>query len=153
MHAWLIFIHILSATIWTGGHLILSLVILPKALIKNDPEIIKSFEASFEKLGILALIFQVLTGLHMAAVLIKPSQWFAFSNPAEAAIGLKLIFLGILILTAIHGRLLVFPKMQPGKMKLMAGHILFVTLISVLMVLFGVSYRTGGMWPLSLFGS
>jgi len=31
----LVLLHILSATIWTGGHLVLAIIVLPKALKKK----------------------------------------------------------------------------------------------------------------------
>ena len=62
MNFWLLFWHILGACIWVGGHLYLCLCILPKAVRHQDSQPILNFENSFEKLGMTALIVQVLTG-------------------------------------------------------------------------------------------
>ena len=43
MYKYILLLHILGATIWTGGHLILSFVILPKALRKRSVEIVNNF--------------------------------------------------------------------------------------------------------------
>ena len=64
----IIFTHIIAATIWTGGHLILSLSFLPKALKKNDFTIIEEFETKFERIGIPALLILVISGIYMAIV-------------------------------------------------------------------------------------
>ena len=56
-------LHVLGATIWTGGHLVLSTSVLPKALARRSPEVLQEFESGFERVGIPALIVQVLTGI------------------------------------------------------------------------------------------
>ena len=48
-------IHIIGATIWAGGHLVLALSILPDALKKKDASIILDYEKRFEKIGLAAL--------------------------------------------------------------------------------------------------
>ncbi len=53
---WLIlFFHVMGATIWTGGHLALSFVVLPRALKARDPKVLTDFENGFEKIGMPAL--------------------------------------------------------------------------------------------------
>ena len=32
MYGWVIFLHVLAATVWTGGHLVLATTVLPRAL-------------------------------------------------------------------------------------------------------------------------
>ena len=59
-------LHILGATIWAGGHLVLALSILPSALKEKNAEIILEFEKRFEKVGLPALGTQLLTGLWLA---------------------------------------------------------------------------------------
>ena len=36
MYGWALLLHVLGATIWTGGHLILALTILPRVLREQD---------------------------------------------------------------------------------------------------------------------
>lgn len=52
----LILFHTIGATIWTGGHLILAVTLLPKALKNRDPDIIHRFEEHFEGFGLVALL-------------------------------------------------------------------------------------------------
>ncbi|WP_094556641.1 hypothetical protein [Synechococcus sp. 1G10] len=57
----LVIVHALAATVWTGGHLVLDLGVLPSALRERSAAPIRSFEETFEPLGLTALAIQVLT--------------------------------------------------------------------------------------------
>jgi uncharacterized membrane protein len=48
MYAAALIIHVLAATIWTGGHLVLALGFLPGALHERSPAVIEAFENRFE---------------------------------------------------------------------------------------------------------
>ena len=61
----LVIVHALAATVWTGGHLVLDLGVLPKALRAESAAEIRAFEEVLEPLGLTALAIQVLTGLGM----------------------------------------------------------------------------------------
>jgi len=61
----LVIVHALAATVWTGGHLVLDLGVLPRALRAQSASQIRAFEEVFEPLGLTALAIQVLTGLWM----------------------------------------------------------------------------------------
>ena len=45
MYGLLLLLHLLAATIWTGGHIVLSLVVLPKVLKEQSPEQLLNFES------------------------------------------------------------------------------------------------------------
>ncbi|HNU41880.1 MAG TPA: hypothetical protein PKH83_05260, partial [Cyclobacteriaceae bacterium] len=77
---WLILVHVLGASVWVGGHLILSIGFLPRALQSKDINIITGFEKSFERIGIPALLAQIITGLWMASLYIPPRQWFSLAS-------------------------------------------------------------------------
>ncbi len=47
----ILLLHILGATIWTGGHIVLCFVILPGVLKENSPEQLLKFESVYEKIG------------------------------------------------------------------------------------------------------
>lgn len=51
MYGILLLLHILSATIWTGGHIALSVAVLPSALKESSPEALLDFESAYEKVG------------------------------------------------------------------------------------------------------
>ena len=144
-HLFLIF-HLLGAAIWVGGHLVLTIGILPEVLKKKDPEILLNFERKFEKIGIPALLVMVITGVWMAyqfgiGVL---SAWFRFSNPIETVVSLKLILLFITLIFALSANFFVLPKLSAKSLPLMAFHIISVTLIGVLMLILGSFVRYGG---------
>lgn len=103
MFKWLIILHVLGATIWIGGHLILSLRYLPEAIRNKNPEIIKSFEKKYEIIGLPSLIIQVITGVWMAISYYKVSL-FGFANSIESLVSIKLFLLLLTILLAVHVR-------------------------------------------------
>lgn len=138
-------LHVLAATIWTGGHLVLAFTVLPRALRARDPAILTGFEAGFEKIGIPALLVQVATGLWLAWRLVPDlADWLRFADPTGAAVGVKLGLLAATAGLALHARFRVIPRLRAETLPLMGWHIRAVTLLSVLFVLTGVFIRTGG---------
>lgn len=144
-HHLLLIFHLLGATIWVGGHLVLALRILPEVLRKKDPEILLNFERKYEKIGMPALLIMVITGIWMAYQMgIDWKQWFHFSNAIETVVSLKLSLLFLTILFALSANIFVLPKLSPQKLPLMAFHIISVTVIGVLMLILGSFVRYGG---------
>ncbi len=147
MHFWILLLHILGATIWAGGHLVLALTVLPRALKARDPDIVHQFEAGYEKLGMPALVIQLLTGLWLAYRLLPdPAAWFAFESPAATNIFFKMLLLVLTLALALHARLRVIPRLDAGRLKTLAYHIVLVTVLAVLFLVVGVSFRTGGLF-------
>jgi putative copper export protein len=140
----ILLLHLLGATVWTGGHLLLALVILPRALRQRDVEGIRSFEHAFEKIGIPALLVQIASGLWLAhRMLPDVSAWFQWNHPFARLILLKLSLLALTALLAADARLRIIPRLGPHNLHSLAWHIIPVTVISVLFVVVGVSFRTG----------
>lgn len=136
--------HLLGATIWTGGHLILSLVVLPKALKTQELAGLMAFEEQFEKIGMPALILQIITGLWMVYRLLpEVSLWFGFDNDLSTLITLKITLLALTVLVALHARFRVIPTLFPARLGFFALHIVAVTLLSVSFVIVGSLFRTG----------
>ena len=128
--------HVLGATVWTGGHLVLALAILPKVLRSRDLEFLRRFESAYERVGIPALIVQIASGLYLAAL----------GNRANPAANLLLIKLGLLLATAAlaaDARLRIIPRLGNHNLTALAWHVYPVTLIAVLFVLTGVGFRLG----------
>jgi|SRR5690554_644779 len=147
MYGLLLLLHILAATIWTGGHIVLAVVVLPKILRERSPEALLSFESVYEKIGMPALIVQIITGIMLAHRLVPDvTQWFNPANPAALGIMAKLGLLALTMGFAIHARLRVIPKLSAETLKLMAWHIVPVTIFSILFVFVGVSFRTGWLY-------
>lgn len=144
MYGWLLLLHILGATIWTGGHLILSTVILPQVLRQRSVQQLLAFESRFERIGMPALMVQVITGLMLAQRLLPtPTHWLDVSNPVTHVVWAKLLLLTLTVLLALDAKLRVLPDLHAGKLVDMAWHIVPVTVFSVLFVVAGVSFRTG----------
>jgi putative copper export protein len=147
MYGILLLLHLLSATIWTGGHIVLSVVVLPKVLRARSPEMLLDFESAYEKIGMPALIVQVVTGLLLAYRFVpNVGQWFNMANPISHAITAKLILLALTVGFAINARFHVIPVLSQKNLGVMAWHIIAVTTFSVLFVAVGISFRTGWLY-------
>jgi putative copper export protein len=144
MYGTLLLLHILGATIWTGGHIVLSIVVLPQVLNNRDSGQLLNFESVYEKIGMPALVVQVITGLMLAYhILPDISQWFNMANSISHAILAKLTLLALTVGFAIHARFRVIPNLSDKNLTIMAWHIVPVTIFSILFVIVGVSFRAG----------
>lgn len=146
-HIYLI-IHLLAATIWVGGHLVLAIGFLPKALKNNDFNYIDKFEKTYEPIGIPSLLLLVITGILMAynfgATL---GTWFSFTSTIETVVSLKIICLIATICLAISAQTRVLPQLHKGNIKKlpeMAVHIIAVTILGIAMLILGSFVRYGG---------
>lgn len=138
------FLHVLAATVWTGGHLVLAFTVLPRALRARDPEVLLAFESGFERIGMPALLVQVVSGLWLAHTLVPDvAAWFTASNPPARLIACKLALLAITVLAALDARLRIIPRLSAQTLPALAHRVYLVTLVSVLFVLVGVSFRGG----------
>lgn len=147
MYAFILIMHVLGATIWTGGHLVLALTILPRALGAGEPKVLLDFESAYEPLGIGALVTQVITGLWLTWYRLPDlSQWFTLDSTTSVYVSLKLLLLAVTIALALDSRLRVIPSLGPGNLRSFALHIWAVTIMAVLFVVFGVGLATGGLF-------
>ena len=148
-HHILLVLHLIAATIWVGGHLVLAIGYLPKALKHKDFSYIGNFEKTYEPIGMPSLAVLVITGILMAYDYNAGfSSWFSFASPIERVVSLKLTFLLTTVCFAISAQTRVLPKLRKGhieKLPEMAVHIICVTLIGVLMVILGSLVRIGGL--------
>ncbi|GGX53466.1 CopD family protein [Saccharospirillum salsuginis] len=147
MIGWLLVLHVMGATIWTGGHLVLALTVLPRVLRQRSPETLLAFEQGYEKIGMPALAVQVVTGFLLAYQLLPVwAEWLNWGNPLARVIALKLGLLLLTVVFALSARFRVIPELSEHNLTQMAWHIIPVTLISVLFVIVGVSFRTGWLY-------
>lgn len=144
-HHLLLIIHLLSATIWVGGHLILCFRYLPLALKNKDPNVIREYEKQYEPIGIPALLLLVITGIIMAYDYnVTFSSWFTFSNNIEKVVSIKLILLFTTLVLALHARFFIIPKLEVSSLRLMSIHIIILSIVAVTMLVFGSLVRVGG---------
>jgi putative copper export protein len=142
----LVILHTLGATVWTGGHLVLAVTVLPQALKNRDPDRILQFEKHFEGFGLVALLLQVITGLWLTWIYFPDFHHFwAFDSFLSVYIGIKLgLLLGTLAL-AVHARFFIIPNLTKETLNSLAYHIVGVTTLAVLFVIFGAGIRLGGL--------
>lgn len=145
MHKYILMLHVVSATVWAGGHLILVFTILPKVLKTKNIESLLSFELGFEKIGIPSLIIQVITGAWMAHDLIPNiKSWFWPPDQYAHLVTYKILFLLLTIGLAFDARLRILPNLNEKNLKSLAWHIISVTILAVLFIIVGCSFRSGG---------
>jgi putative copper export protein len=144
MYKYILLAHILGATIWTGGHLVLATRILPEVLRKRSASMLLDFEKRYELLGMSALAVQIATGLWLAARLVPFHMWLSLGNPFSRMIVLKLTCLVVTACFAADAQLRVLPRLRDDNVGSMVPHIVSVTTLSVIFVVAGVGFRTGG---------
>jgi putative copper export protein len=145
LHHFVLVIHLLAATVWVGGHLLLSICYLPLALKKKDPQIILNFERKFEALGMSSLVLLIITGIWMAYDFgVTFETWFSFSGGFQKVISIKLLLLFLTFICAICAQFFVLPNLNQNNIKKMAVIILSVTTIAVTMLILGSTLRYGG---------
>ena len=124
--------------------MVLLLTIVPKALRNNAPEPVRRFEESYERLGIPALLLQLVTGLWLADRYVPgilPA--FSFSDPLRTVVAIKLLLLAATLLTGLHARLRIIPRLTGDRLPFLAFHVALVTLLAVAMLFIGAFIRTG----------
>ena len=147
-HHLLLIIHLLCASIWVGGHLLLVFGHLPQALREKNQNIILDYERKYEPVGMTALALLIITGIMMAYKYgVSIEYWFQFATPIEKVVSTKLLLLLLTVLFALSAQFRVLPKLKnnPDKLPEMTFHIVSVTFIGVLMLVLGSFVRFGGL--------
>lgn len=144
MYPWLVLLHVLGACVWVGGHLVLALTVLPRALRARDPATVLAFEAGFERLGIPALLLQVITGILLARHWIPgPWHWDVPETPQTLIVLVKLGLLAGTVVLGAHARLRLIPRLTAETLPALAAHVVAVTVLAILFAVAGVMLRTG----------
>ena len=121
-------------------------LILPAAIRHKSVDDLLRFESKYEKIGIPALAVQVVTGLWLAKIRAPEiTAWFDWTNPNSRLILVKLGLLALTAAFAIDARLRLIPSLTEEKLVSLSLHIFPVTLISILFIIVGVSFR-GAIW-------
>ncbi len=142
----LVIVHALAATVWTGGHLVLDLGVLPRALREGRAAPIRVFEETFEPLGLTALAIQVATGLGMGWIYLPHFQGlFNPQNPIGMLVGTKLMLLVGTAALAVHARLRLIPNLRDDNLSGLAWHIRGITALAIGFVVVGALIRLGGL--------
>jgi putative copper export protein len=142
----LVIVHALAATVWTGGHLVLDLGVLPRALRERSGAQIRAFEETFEPLGLTALAIQVLTGLWMGWIYLPGFRGLLSpANPIGMLVGVKLLLPASTAALAVHARLRLIPNLTDDNLGGLAWHIRSITALAIAFVVVGALIRLGGL--------
>lgn len=126
---------------WAGGHLVLSIGFLPQTLKHRDLSIIQHFEKHYERVGIPALLIQVITGAWMALIYVPVSSWLTLTSPHHVYLWTKFALLAGTLVLAVHARFFIIPKLTVEKLPQLAFHIVLVSVLAVSFVVVGLSFR------------
>lgn len=145
-HQIILIIHLLAATIWVGGHLILLLRYVPKAIKTKSLEELSVFRKNFELVGMPSLFILIITGIIMAYDYnVTIEKWFLFENAIEKIVSIKLILLFISLTLAFITIKFVLPSIDKLSPFLLYFIIFLVTTIGVTMLILGSLVRMGGL--------
>ena len=144
-HQIILIIHLLAATVWVGGHLILLLIYVPKAKKSNSLAGISFFRKNFESIGMPALILLLITGVLLAYDYdVSIDKWFQFKGGIERIVSLKLLLFITTITLAISATKFIFPKLKNEPKPILYVFIFLVTSIAVALLVLGSLIRVGG---------
>lgn len=152
----LVVLHLLGGATWVGGHLALIAAVLPAAILKRDVTSVVDFEQGYGRIGLLALLVQVITGTWLASIWL--GGWSNIFSPEVPAAHMVLLKLGLLIATfalAGHAYHRILPRLrqeaagdspsEPSALGSFALHARITTAIAVLMLIVGAAIRLGGL--------
>lgn len=143
-HHFLLVLHLLGASVWVGGHVVLVRVVLPEALRERSPERLLKFEKAFSRIGAAAMLIQIISGALLAHQALGGWQnLFRLSVPATPFILTKLVLLACTIALALDANYRIFPRLDQSRMKTFAFHAWATTVLAILMLMVGASIRLG----------
>jgi len=146
MYKLFVILHLLGAAVWVGGHLVLCLAVLPPALRARDPAPIRAFEERFERLGIPALLLQIVSGLWLAHYWVPDwKQWLGGGGPQSGLLATKFVLLALTAALGVHARLALIPRLDAATLPKLGLHIVGVTLLAVAFLVAGAGIRLGGL--------
>ena len=141
----LVILHILAATVWTGGQLLLNLRVLPDALKEKSVAQVRSFEKMFEPLRVTSLAIQVISGLWLTWIYLPGGRGlFSFQTPITSLLTTKLILLAIAFALALHAQIRLIPNLNDDNLIELSWHIRSITTVSIAFVIVGAGIRLGG---------
>ena len=145
MDATMLVLHLLGTTIWTGGHLLLALAVLPRALRAGSLDDLQRFESWFAPLAMPALVVQVATGVWLTHQLLPDvADWVDLANPASRAVAAKFLLLALTVALHADARLRIGRLEADHRLRSMAWHVVAVTILAVLFVVVGTALRQVG---------
>lgn len=151
-----LFLHIISAIMWVGGMLFLTLVLAPFLMTIPDPsersKIYQFVGKKYRTIGWINIILLLVTGPVILAGLygISPGEIhaaIASGGPFGKALGVKIVLVVIIVLSSFFHDFFFGPKARnsPNYSKIAKIFGRGNLLIALLIVIFAVLIRTGGL--------
>ena len=142
----LVVLHLIGASVWVGGHIVLVGVVLPEAFREYDAKGIHNFERGYGRIGLATLALQFATGLWLATIRVPDLRTiFTAPTPAGHLVLAKLALLGATVILAGHTYHRVLPRLSVERMRPFAVHAWATTVLSILLLIAGAGIRLGGL--------
>ncbi len=140
----LVILHILGASIWIGGMLIMALGVLPKAKKANDASLLKDYEGSFHILGMIALTMQFLTGFRLAMIYAGGMKGlFDFSNHLAVLFVWKLALLILTIVLFVFFKKKTLAKLTDENVASASNMVWNITIFAIALMVLGLGFSRG----------
>jgi len=142
----MVIMHILGACVWLGGHVVLVGAVLPTAISSGQIDHLKRFVKGFGRLGLPALILQLLTGIWLANRWI-PSWSGIFTEPTPQGhlVLTKLLLIALSVPLAGYTYHRAAPRLSQDRMIPFVAVTAAIAALAALMLIAGVGVRTGGL--------
>jgi len=140
----LVILHILGASIWIGGMLIMALGVLPKAKKAKSASLIKDYEGSFHILGMIALTLQFLTGFRLAMIYTGGMKGlFDFSNHLAVLFVWKLALLILTMVLFVVFKKKTLAKLTDENIGSASNMIWNITIFAIALMVLGLGFSRG----------
>lgn len=131
-------VHLIGASVWVGGHLVLLLSILPRALRTGVVEPVRAFEDRYERIGIPALLAQVVSGFLLADRFVPGVvDAFRLVDALHWIVAAKIILLLLTVLLGAHARFRIIPRLSATRLPALAWHVLLINVLALTMLVLG----------------
>ncbi|MER3327946.1 MAG: hypothetical protein RIF34_00095 [Candidatus Kapaibacterium sp.] len=140
----LVILHILGASIWIGGMLIMALGVLPKAKKANKASILLDYESSFHIIGMIALTIQFITGFRLAMIYTGGMKGlFDFSNHLAILFAWKLALLLLTMGLFVFFKKKTLAKLTDENIASASNMIWNITIFAIALMILGLGFSRG----------
>ena len=135
-------VHVLAASVWIGGHLVIALGYLPR-LLRGELEELDRFERVYERIALPSLALAVATGIYLGAHWYPVTDWLGGGK--ASLLGVKAALVVVTVALAADARVRIIGGARkrgrrPNPVDL-AAHVAAVTAIAVAFAVLGWALR------------
>lgn len=143
----LVVLHVLGAAVWVGSLVSILLGSIPHARNAGDLSALKHVgKIVVGRLGLAALVLQILTGIRLATKWIVWSAIFSTPSGPGHLILAKIVLLVVVLAVAGHIYHRTLPALSREKLAMFSTLNWVVLALSLLIVIAGVGVRSGGLF-------